>query len=47
MEHSQRVPQEGEQIRIGDYLFEPLEVNSHRILKVKITPPLPAEDYEV
>lgn len=39
MEHSQRVPQEGEQIRIGDYLFEPLEVNSHRILKVKITPP--------
>lgn len=39
MEHSQRVPQEGEQIKIGDYLFEPLEVNSHRILKVKITPP--------
>lgn len=46
MEHSQRVPQEGEQIKIGDYLFEPLEVNSHRILKVKITPP-PPEDYEV
>lgn len=46
MEHSQRVPQEGEQIKIGDYLFEPLEVNSHRILKVKITPP-PTGDYEV
>lgn len=47
MEYSQRVPQEGEQITIGDYLFEPLEVNSHRILKVKITPPPPPEDYEV
>ncbi len=38
MEYSQRVPQPGEQLQIGHYLFEPLEVNSHRILKVKITP---------
>ncbi len=38
MEHSQRIPQAGEQLKIGNYLFEPLEVNSHRILKVKITP---------
>ncbi|WP_457913537.1 TerC family protein [Candidatus Gillettellia adelgis] len=37
MEHSQRIPQKGEQLCIGDYLFELLEVNSHRILKVKIT----------
>jgi CBS domain containing-hemolysin-like protein len=48
MEYSQRIPQEGEQLRIGDYLFEPLEVSSHRILKVKITPLLvPEPDYEV
>lgn len=48
MEHSQRIPQEGEQLRIGDYLFEPLEVSSHRILKVKITPlSVPEPDYEV
>lgn len=38
MEYSQRIPQTGEQLQIGNYLFEPLEVNSHRILKVKITP---------
>ncbi|MNE81009.1 hypothetical protein D3C80_1776280 [compost metagenome] len=48
MEHSQRIPQEGEQLQIGDYLFEPLEVNSHRILKVRITPlSTPESDYEV
>ncbi len=38
MEHGQRILQPGEQLQIGDCLFEPLEVNSHRILKVKITP---------
>ncbi|CDG46865.1 TerC family protein [Serratia symbiotica] len=43
MEHSQRIPQEGEHLCIGDYLFEPLEVNSHRVLKVKITPLSPPE----
>ncbi|MDC9620588.1 TerC family protein [Xenorhabdus sp. XENO-7] len=37
MEDLQRVPQQGEQLQIGDYLFEPLEVTSHRINKVKIT----------
>lgn len=37
MEYSQRVPQTGEQLQIGNYLFESLEVSSHRINKVKIT----------
>ncbi|UDG79123.1 hypothetical protein F7X37_00062 [Candidatus Ecksteinia adelgidicola] len=37
MENSQRIPKEGEKLKIGNYLFEPIEINSHRILKVKIT----------
>ncbi|AEW44665.1 Integral membrane protein TerC [Serratia symbiotica str. 'Cinara cedri'] len=44
MEHSQHIPQEGEHLCIGNYLFEPLEVNSHRVLKVKITPLSQPED---
>ena len=48
MEYLQRIPNVGEQIRIGDYMFEPLEINSHRILKIKITPlAVPDDDYEV
>lgn len=48
MEHTQRIPQVGEQLQIGDYLFEPQEVSSHRILKVKITPlKVPEPDDEV
>ncbi len=38
MEHTQRIPKAGEELCIGDYLFEALEVNSHRVLKVKISP---------
>lgn len=37
MEHAQRIPDVGEKITVGDWLYEPLEVNSHRILKVRIT----------
>ncbi|GKX62482.1 hypothetical protein SOASR032_10510 [Pragia fontium] len=37
MEHTQRIPDVGEQIKIGDWLYEPLEVSSHRLLKVRIT----------
>lgn len=37
MEHAQRIPEVGEQLKIGDWLYEPLEVNSHRLLKVQIT----------
>jgi CBS domain containing-hemolysin-like protein len=48
MEYLQRIPNVGEQIRIGDYMFEPLEIISHRILKIKITPlAVPEDDYEV
>ncbi|GAA5114733.1 TerC family protein [Orbus sasakiae] len=37
MEKSQHIPEVGEIIQAGDYLFEILEVDSHRIIKVKIT----------
>lgn len=37
MEHSQHIPQAGEVIEFDHYLFEILEVESHRIVKVKIT----------
>ncbi|GKX59111.1 TerC family protein [Leminorella grimontii] len=37
MEHAQRIPEVGEQIKIGDWMYEPLEVSSHRIQKVRIT----------
>ncbi|MDV5142160.1 MULTISPECIES: TerC family protein [Yersiniaceae] len=49
MEYAQAIPQQGATQQIGDYLFEALEVNSHRITKVKIVaPPQPVEeDYEV
>ena len=49
MEYAQAIPQQGATQQIGDYLFEALEVNSHRITKVKITAPLQPveEDYEV
>ncbi|MCC3703385.1 TerC family protein [Rouxiella badensis] len=48
MEHAQVIPHQGAQLYIDNYLFEPIEVNSHRILKVKITPLKPiADDYEV
>lgn len=49
MEHTQRVPQEGEEIQIGDFLFRVLQVESHRVQKVQIAPKAIAEepDYEV
>ncbi|WP_339057286.1 TerC family protein [Candidatus Regiella endosymbiont of Tuberolachnus salignus] len=46
MEYTQRIPQAGEKLQIGDYLFESLEVSSHRIHKVKITPLKPTEKDE-
>ncbi|UDG80783.1 hypothetical protein GFV14_00260 [Candidatus Hartigia pinicola] len=39
MEHLQRVPEVGEQVQVNGCIFEPLEVNSHRISKVLIIPP--------
>lgn len=38
MEHMQRVPKEGEEIEIGDYLYRTLQVESHRVQKVQIIP---------
>ncbi|QKJ87792.1 TerC family protein [Paramixta manurensis] len=49
MEHLQRVPQQGEEVQIGDYLFRTLQVEHHRVQKVNITfvAPTPEWDYEV
>jgi len=49
MEHMQRVPQEGEEIKIGNFLFRTLQVESHRVQKVHIIPLEISEepDYEV
>ena len=48
MEHLQRIPQEGEEIQIGDYRLRTLEVVSHRVQKVHIMPVAPpAPEYEV
>jgi len=38
MEHLQRIPQEGEELQVGDYLFRTLQVDSHRVQKVQIIP---------
>ncbi|WP_034915897.1 TerC family protein [Erwinia sp. 9145] len=38
MEHTQQVPEEGEEICIADYLFRTLQVESHRVQKVQIVP---------
>lgn len=46
MEHAQRIPEVGEQIKIGDWIYEPLEVSSHRIQKVRITSLIPPEQDE-
>lgn len=39
MEHLQHIPQNGEEVRIGDYLFRTLQVENHRVQKVQIVPP--------
>lgn len=44
MEHLQRLPKVGEQINIDGCLFEPLEIQNHRINRVKITLPENPED---
>lgn len=44
MEHTQHIPTIGEKIHIGNWLFEPLEVKGHRILKVHIIPAVSIAD---
>ena len=46
MEHMQRVPKEGEEIEIGDYLYRTLQVDSHRVQKVQIIPLAQESDEE-
>ena len=46
MEHTQAIPTAGDKLAIDGYQFEILEVESHRIMQVKITPATPSE-YEV
>ncbi|WP_035058796.1 transporter associated domain-containing protein, partial [Dickeya solani] len=48
MEYAQKIPQEGDEVRIDNALFQVLTVESHRIVKVLIIPePHPQPDYEV
>ncbi|KAA8999864.1 TerC family protein [Affinibrenneria salicis] len=49
MEHTQRVPQPGDELTIEGYTFRILTVESHRIVKVSITPAAlqMEEDFEV
>lgn len=47
MEHLQRVPTVGEKILIDGMEFEPLEVNNHRINKVRIVEPAPEGEENV
>ncbi|OAT23778.1 TerC family protein [Proteus myxofaciens] len=46
MEHLQRVPTVGEKIMIDGIEFEPLDVNNHRINKVRIVEPIIENDEE-
>jgi CBS domain containing-hemolysin-like protein len=50
MEYLQHVPQEGEEVKIDGYVLRTLQVESHRVQKVQIVPPVQEEDapdYEV
>lgn len=38
MEYLQRIPQEGEEVQVGDYRLKTLQVESHRVQKVQIFP---------
>lgn len=41
MDSLQHVPQEGEELQIGDYLLRTLQVENHRVQKVEIVPIAP------
>ncbi|MBL7634662.1 MULTISPECIES: TerC family protein [Atlantibacter] len=43
MEYLQRVPAEGEEVGVGDYVIKTLEVDNHRVQKVMIYARQPAE----
>ncbi|HEM8734776.1 TPA: TerC family protein [Klebsiella aerogenes] len=50
MEYLQHIPAAGEEVKIGSYTLRTLEVESHRVQKVQIIPPVEVEDeldYEV
>ncbi|MCS5881380.1 hypothetical protein LNP17_21145 [Klebsiella variicola subsp. variicola] len=49
MEYLQHVPQVGETIEIDGYTLRTLQVDSHRVQKVQIVPPVKQDelDYEV
>lgn len=50
MEYLQHVPQEGEEVVIDGYVLRTLQVESHRVQKVQIVPPVQEEaelDYDV
>nr|WP_318381055.1 TerC family protein [uncultured Enterobacter sp.] len=49
MEYLQRIPKEGEEVQVGEFLLRTVQVESHRVQKVQIVPLQTAEDldYEV
>lgn len=38
MEYLQHIPEQGEEVRVGDFMLKTLEVESHRVQKVQIFP---------
>jgi CBS domain containing-hemolysin-like protein len=46
MDRLQHIPQEGEEVQLGDYLLRTLQVENHRVQKVEILQQ-PAMDYQV
>lgn len=47
MDSLQHIPQEGEELRVGDYLLRTLQVENHRVQKVEIIQRSMQPDYEV
>ncbi|KNC91447.1 TerC family protein [Trabulsiella odontotermitis] len=47
MEHLQRVPQSGEEVKVAGFTLKTLDVENHRVQRVQIFPPEDLSDYEV
>ena len=38
MEYLQRIPQQGEEVQVGDYMLKTLQIENHRVQKVQLIP---------
>ena len=49
MEYLQRIPQQGEEVQVGDYRLKTLQIENHRVQKVQLIPLREEEelDFEV